>query len=116
MEDAGSPLKISALRLSLTEPGAFSTRPAAVSPSKPHISVPCPSIFFNYLFFLTFLFETGSHYVAQTILELTILLHQLPEYWDYSYVLHTWLCIGEFKINKVYYSLAFPPPQVHEVV
>lgn len=45
-----------------------------------------------------------------------ILLHQLPECWDYSYVLHTWLCIEELKINKVYYSLVVPPHQVHEVV
>jgi hypothetical protein len=31
-------------------------------------------------------FETGSYYVAQAVLELTILLPQPPEYWDYRYV------------------------------
>jgi hypothetical protein len=29
------------------------------------------------------LFETGSHYIAQTDLELLIILPLLPEFWDY---------------------------------
>jgi hypothetical protein len=32
---------------------------------------------------LSYFFEIGSHCVAQTALEIKILLPQLPEYWDY---------------------------------
>jgi hypothetical protein len=35
------------------------------------------------------LLETGSYYVAQSDLELTILLPQLPKSWDYSCILIT---------------------------
>jgi hypothetical protein len=36
-------------------------------------------------------FETGSPYVANAALELSILLPQPPEYWDYSHVPPHWL-------------------------
>jgi hypothetical protein len=38
------------------------------------------------MFKIIYLFETGSHYIAQAGLELSILLPQPPECWDYRHV------------------------------
>jgi hypothetical protein len=43
------------------------------------------SVSFSFLFS-----ETGSHYVAQAGLELTILLPQHPKCWDYRHAPHAW--------------------------
>jgi hypothetical protein len=51
-------------------------------------------------------FETGSHYVAHTVLELTIILPQLPKCWDYR-------CATSFPFFlPSLTSLPFSPPSL----
>jgi hypothetical protein len=53
---------------------------------KIHAKIIFPGFFVLVCCYFVLLFETGSHYIAQTGLDLVILLFQQAECWDYRHV------------------------------
>lgn len=53
---------------------------------------------FSLLAYLLFIFEAGFGYVAGASLELTILLSQLSECWNYRYVVPYQACLNNFVL------------------